>query len=149
MHLIANIVATTILFLPLSLVLADNTTPTPLFCGGNIIQPPCPTGQSCFRWLGLNPDISGICVGQSCDGFIMNPQTCPSGEDCVHRNPIPDVGGTCLDATHRCSADTPCPAGWQCVLDFFAGGCDRSVNPECLCVDNGCTGYCAPVNACS
>lgn len=155
MHLITNIAATTaaaaaifLISLPIGRVLADNTTSAPLYCGGNIIQPPCPTGQSCYRWLDLNPDISGICVGQRCGGFVAHPQTCPSGQDCVRRTFIADIPGTCLDATHTCSADTPCPDGWQCVLDVFTGGCNKTVNPNCLCDggcgDNSCTGYCAP-----
>jgi hypothetical protein len=151
MHLITNIAATTILLfsLPLGLVLADNTATAPLYCGGNIIHPPCPTGQSCYRWQGLNPDVSGQCVGQSCGGFAANINPCPLGQDCVYRTFIADFPGTCLDATHKCDVDMPCPDGWQCVLDVFKGECNETVNPNCLCDgdcdDNDCSGYCAPV----
>ena len=138
MHLIILLLS-----LPLALVLADNASANPLYCGGNIIQPPCPTGQSCYRWLGLNPDVSGTCVGQCCGGFVAHPQTCPSGQVCVRRTLIADIPGTCLDATHTCSTDAPCPDGWQCVLDVFAGGCNKGVNPDCLCDGDDCTGYCA------
>lgn len=152
MHLITNVAPAAAIFLfslPLGFVQADSTAVQPLYCGGNIIHPPCPTGQSCYHWQGLNPDVSGICVGQRCGGFVAHPQTCPSGQDCVHHTLIADIPGTCLDATHTCSADKPCPVGWQCVLDVFKGGCNKTANPSCLCDsdcgDKGCTGYCAPV----
>jgi Cys-rich repeat protein len=113
-----------------------------LGCRGECTEPHC-------------PDV--VCDLYCANGFMTDPDGCPicrcvedqcqTDEDCMiypWSDQVPQcIDGQCVFEELNCDENTPCPAGYECLMECWQTDCDE--NGECPPECDPASGDCEPV----